>query len=81
MLVSTGKLPEVSDDRDNDPSNTIGYEAANAFISNTDDLFEGFLNLQGQEIITEIYFDAYPSEQDGSVLIRANAPINTGNDF
>lgn len=79
ILMATGEVPEIN--QSDVTQYTLGYEAANALIRGTDELFEGFLNITGTKIIRQLYFDAYPSTQDGKILLRANAPINTGNNL
>ena len=78
ILMATGKVPEAQSA--DSPGSTLKFEAANAFLVFFDDIFENIINPTTQTLIEPIYLDAYPSE-DGSLLLRANAPVNTGNDM
>jgi hypothetical protein len=78
ILMATGKLPDAQST--NSPQDTLKFEAANAALVLVDQIAENLIDPTDQNIINQIYFDAHPGT-DGSFLLRANAPINTGNDL
>lgn len=77
ILMATGSLP--TRDLNADAKDTFKYEAINIFMGNFDEPIERIINFTGQKLINQLYFDTYPSSIDGKLLIRANAPVNTGN--
>lgn len=79
ILMATGKIPE--ENQNLTTQDTFKYEAINIFMGNFDEPIERIINFTGQKLINQIYFDTYPSSIDGKLLIRANAPINTGNEL